>query len=49
MAGNSGRRRVGYKKFQVFRNGVDIGNLAELRQALHVWEAEKDEWARLRV
>lgn len=39
-------RRPNYHSFQVTRNGRVLGNLGDLRQALHVYLAEKQNWDR---
>jgi hypothetical protein len=46
MAAPGTSRRPNYSTFQVSRNGQVLGNLSDLRQALHVYLAEKQNWER---
>ena len=34
-------RSMGYRVFEIYRHGQDLGSLFDIRQALHVWLAEK--------
>lgn len=44
ITGEPAPARVSYRDFEVYRDGEDMGNLWDMRQALQVWLIEKSAW-----